>query len=171
MSHPRIADIAFMKTPLSRRGLVSVSAGTVGAISFTRPSSAQEASPAASVDIEAFRSLCQVVVGVEDLADDSLEQLLGLMLDDGESAAGLEELLGAGEDDVIEGFPSPAGFTARTNILQFWYLGEFNGAPIDNRADRFAGLISYEALPYSTIPAVCKRHGYWAEELGLPDRS
>jgi hypothetical protein len=52
-----------------------------------------------------------------------------------------------------------------TNILQYWFLGQYNGVPTDNRAERFFGLASWQALPYFTQPTMCKSFGYWAADL------
>lgn len=141
-----------------------------------RPSStafAQDASPAATpvadVNIDVFRVICLAATGVTELPDEPLRRLLGLIVADDATAAGLQEMLVAGSNLDLANL-SDAATTTVTNIVEFWYLGNFNGAPVENRAELLAGLVSYQTLPYVTIPAVCKAYGYWAIALDLPER-
>lgn len=166
---------------ISRRHLIAGSAATVASTSLVRPVLGQQATPGASastaaspdtntVDLEAFRTLCQTVVGVESLPDEPLKQLLELIRNDEKTAAGLQELLTADPEAAVTGGRyDPAGL-AVTNIVEFSYLGNFYGKPVENRAELFSSLISYQTLPYVTTPAVCKNFGYWAEEIDLPER-
>lgn len=159
-------------TSITRRHLLTGSAAMVTAPALARSVGAHEASPPDDeVGLEDFRALCRSLVGVDDLPDESLEELLGLMNGDPWSAEGMRELIdhAAGESDTAP--ISLESSAAAANILQYWYVGEFNGEPIENRAERFSGLIAHQVLPYVTIQAVCKEYGYWAEELDLPDRN
>jgi hypothetical protein len=130
---------------------------------------AQEGTPV-TVDPAAFRALCVPVTGSEELDDDGLAQLRDLFLADEEMAARLTEVLAMGSGPLdMRDLPFPA-LVIVTNILQFWYLGHFRNEPLENRAERLAGLVSYNSLPYVTVPAVCKEFGYWAIDPGIPDR-
>lgn len=93
------------------------------------------------------------------------------MRDDEASATGLQELLDARATPIDRELLSDETNRVVSNILQFWYLGNFNDAPIENRAERFGGLMSHQILPYVTIEAVCKAPAYWALALDLPDRT
>jgi hypothetical protein len=158
-----------MTRRLTRRGLLAGSGAAMAGTVLSPSGFAREATPAA-VDSTAFRALCMAVTGSEELDDDGLAQLRGLFLADEELAARLAEVLamGSGPLDMRE-LPFPA-LVIVTNILQFWYLGHFKNEPLENRAERLAGLVSYESLPYVTIPAVCKEFGYWAVDPDIPDR-
>lgn len=88
----------------------------------------------------------------------------------------LLELLAA-DPDLSRGFidlrlePPVAGTTpahsdqaaaAMRAILNFWYVGEFAGQPIANRAAVYGQLTSWQAM-YTPPYAVCKAFGAWAE--------
>lgn len=171
---------------LSRRHLVTGSGATLAATALAGPALGQEeaspvppsvetveaspvASPVADVNVDVFRVICLAATGVTDLSDESVTQLLDLVVADGPSATGLQEMLAAGGGLDLANLSGDAT-AAVTNIVEFFYLGNFNGAPVENRADLFPGLVSFQTLPYVTIPAVCKAYGYWATELDLPER-
>lgn len=157
---------------ITRRGLLVGSAVTATATALAHPATAQDATPAADgdVDLGAFRSLCESLVGVDDLPDEPLEELLALLTADPWSAEGVLELIAHADGENDSAPVSLEASAATENILQYWYLGEFNNEPLENRAERFGGLISHQVLPYSTIQAVCRDYGYWAEDVDLPDR-
>lgn len=172
---------------LSRRRLVAGSGATLAATAFAGPTLAQEeaspvspsvatveatpeATPVAEVSLDVFRDICFTATGVTELPDEPLLQLLGLIQADEPSAAGLQEMLAAGASLDLANLSGDATTTV-TNIAEFWYLGNFNGAPVENRADLFPGLVSFQTLPYVTIPAICKAYGYWATEVDLPERT
>lgn len=155
---------------LTRRHLIAGSSAAASVLAG--PALAQDASPvAAAVDPAAFRALCQAIAGYDKLDDAGLEQLLGLFLEDEEMTAGLHDLLkldiGPDFNPLEHGYPV---IVVATNILQFWYLGSFRNEPLDNREERAPRLVSYQALPYVTAPAVCKAFGYWATDPNLPNR-
>ena len=167
-----------LPTRVSRRHLLAGAGATVAAGGLGASAAAQGATPAATpaaVDLETFRAVCIAVTGLDELDDDAgLTQLLGLFNADEEMTAGLQELIaagvGAGDAEVdLRALPFSV-LVVVTNILQFWYLGNFRNAPLDNRAERFAGLAAWQALPYATNQTVCKAPGYWAADPGLPDR-
>jgi len=163
---------------LSRRRLIAGSGVTVaaGALGVPGPATLAQAgasaaaSPVAGVSPDTFRTICQAITGADDLDDAGLEQLLGLFEADAEMAVALRELAaaGAGNGGIdTRDLPFPT-LVIVTNILQFWYLGNFRNEPLANRADRFPRLVSFRALPYVTTPTVCKAFGSWATEVDLP---
>jgi hypothetical protein len=172
---------------LSRRHLIAGSGAAVAATALGGAALGQEeaspvppdvataeaspvGSPVAEVDPTVFRVICQAATGVTDLDDDAVTQLLGLIEADGPSAAGLGAMLAAG-GGLDLGAPPEGAEAALANIVEFFYLGQFNGAPVENRADLFPGLVSFQTLPYVTVPAICKAYGYWATEVDLPERA
>ncbi len=172
---------------LTRRHLVTGSGATLAATALATPAvlgqeeaspvppdvataeASSVASPVADVNVDVFRVICFAATGVAELPDESVTQLLALIEADQASAAGLQEMLAAGGALDFANLSEDAT-TAVTNIVGFFYLGNFNGAPVENRADLFPGLVSFQTLPYVTIPAICKAYGYWAIELDLPER-
>ncbi len=99
----------------------------------------------------------------------------GGAFDAGQARMLLERL--AADPDLSRGFvdlllePPVAGTTqtrsrqataAMQAILRFWYVGEFAGAPIANRATVYYQLTSWQAM-YTPPFAVCKAYGEWAE--------
>lgn len=178
---------------LSRRHLLIGAAAATASMPLTKSVFAQDVpetdtefppygtpvgSPAASVSLDEFRTLCQRLGGIGDdteIDDESLQQLLDLLPhNEGEtgdaSASGLQELLAAGEDVDRSALSYTANATA-TTILSFLFLGEVNGEPLDNRATLYPNLVSYQLLPYATTPAICKGAEYWTAEVDVPDRS
>ncbi len=151
---------------LTRRTLVVGS--TVGAVALGSGVAAQPATPAA-IDLEAFRQLNLTITGADTLDDEGLQQLLDLFLADEQMTEALHTLL-AEQATNADFDVRTADFSlviVVTNILQFWYLGNFRNEPLPNRPQRVARLTSYAALPYFTAPAVCKAFGYWTTDPGL----
>ena len=152
---------------LSRRAFAGTAAA--GAALVVVPGFAQDASPAAAVEFEAFRQVNLAVTGADELDDEGLQQLLDLFLADGEMTAALVSLM----DEVAAGREldlSSLDFSlvvVTTNILQFWYLGNFRNEPLPNRPERLPHLVTYDALPYFTTPTICKGFGYWATDPGM----
>lgn len=132
-----------------------------------------------AVRLEDFRALCQRLAGIgdeADVSDETLQQLLDLLLqekgdEEGAVPDGLRELFATSGDSINRDSLSLAANRTLTNILSFLFLGEFNGVPVENRADLYPGLVAYQVLPYWTTPAICKGVDYWTEDPGLPDRS
>ena len=159
---------AFDLPRLTRRTLLAASGATIATTTLAGSALAHQATPTA-VDPEVFRALCVAVTGIDDLDDPGLEQLLGLFAADPEMSAALDEVL-ATVDLTAELDVYALPFSALvivTNILQFWYLGNFRNEPLENRAERFPQLTAWQALPYSTNQTVCKEFGYWATDPGL----
>lgn len=154
----------------SRRALLAGSGATVLGSALTAPTLAQESSPAASpaaIDPEAFRSLCVQVTGSEDLDDAGLAQLQDLFAAETDWLEALAELMAAEHNPFdMRAWKFPA-LAVINNILQFWYLGQFKNLPLPNRAERVGRLVTWQTLPYVTVPAVCKAFGYWTNDPGL----
>jgi hypothetical protein len=153
---------------LTRRHLLAGSGAVVASAGLAGGALGQEASPVA-IDLEAFRVTCAVVTGVDDpalLDDAGLEQLLGLFLEDEEMTSALQQLLATDLESPDFDFRAIdfSLLVVVTNILQFWHLGNFRNAPLENRAERYPGLVSWSALPYVTNQTVCKGFGYWSLE-------
>jgi len=152
---------------LSRRAFAGTAAA--GAALAVIPTLAQEASPSAAIDFEAFRQVNLAVTGADDLDDEGLRQLLDLFLADEEMTAALATLM----DEVAAGTELDLRsldfslVVVTTNIKQFWYLGNFRNEPLPNRPQRIGRLVTYAALPYFTVPTICKAFGYWATDPGL----
>lgn len=156
---------------VSRRHLLAGTGGAIATGALAGSVTAQPAATPGSGDaLEDFRALCEQVTGISPIDDDAgLTQLVHLMAADDQFAAGIQELLaleGAAFDPYALSMP---GLVTVTNILQFWYLGNFMNEPLANRDERFAGLLSWQALPYVTNQTVCKGLGYWATDPGLPN--
>lgn len=152
---------------LSRRAF----AGTAASVALAGiPTVAQEASSAAAtIDFEAFRQVNLIVTGADELDDEGLQQLLDLFLADEEMTAALVTLMdeaAAGADLDMSSLDFSL-VVVTTNILQFWYLGNFRNEPLPNRPERIAHLVTYAALPYFTAPTICKGFGYWATDPGI----
>ena len=161
------------KPRVSRRHLLAGTGGAIAAGALAGSVTAQPAAtPGSGVDVEEFRSLCEQVTGLAPIDDDAgLTQLLDLMATDDQFAEGLAELR-ALEGAAFDPFDlSMPGLVTVTNILQFWYLGNFKNDPVANRDERFPGLLAWRALPYVTNQTVCKGVGSWAMEPELPSGS
>lgn len=62
---------------------------------------------------------------------------------------------------------SPEARELASNILQYWFLGRWSGEPVENRAEMYFDLASWQTLPYSTQQSTCKSFGYWAVDIEL----
>jgi hypothetical protein len=158
---------------LSRRLLLGGSGAAVATATLAGTGLAQGATPGpaspVAVDPAAFRELCAALTGASEFDAAGLEQLQGLIEADEQLAEGLQELLAMGDVEFdMRDITFPALGTV-FNIVQFWYLGNFQNAPLENRAERIGTFVSWQALPYVTTPAVCKAFGYWATDPGLAD--
>ena len=129
------------------------------------------ASPAAAIaiDTETLLSVSMALVGVDSLTADYVEPLAKLIGADPTLAGGFDELAQASDlaaDGSLDGLSDAASATA-TDILTYWYLGQFEGQPVENRAEMFFGLPVWSTVPYSTQPTLCKAFGYWATDPGV----
>lgn len=166
------ASDRLQQSSLSRRRLIaSTTIGGVSALALSVPSLAamQSATPqAAAIDAADLFSLSGRLTGGASLNEAAVPALATLLSAEPDIAATLQEL------DAISEFSaealaaaSPAAQAVATNILQYWFLGRYNGEFVANRSDIFLSLACWQALPYSTQPSVCKSFGYWAEEIAL----
>jgi hypothetical protein len=129
------------------------------------------ASPAMAIPIDSdtLLTVSTALVGVDSLNADYVEPLPHLIGADPALAAGLDELAGADDlaaDGSLDGLSDDAKTTA-TDILEYWYLGQFAGKPVENRAQIFFGLPVWGTVPYATQPTLCKSFGYWATDPGV----
>lgn len=119
-----------------------------------------------TIDLDRVMALSSRLAGGASLDASAGEGLVSLLAAEPGIDATLRELEG------VENF-TPETLTETlleaqriaTNILQYWFLGQYNGIPTDNRAERFFGLACWQTLPYFTQPTMCKSFGYWAEDL------
>lgn len=129
------------------------------------------ASPAAStpVDTEKLMSVSTALVGSDALSEDGVGPLAQLIGADAALSRGFDELAGVDDlasDGGLDGLSDDAKATA-TDILTYWYLGQFEGQPVENRAELFFGLPVWQTVPYATQPTLCKSFGYWATDPGV----
>lgn len=167
---------------VSRRTFVAGTAVAATALSQSgellaqdMPMGTPEVTAESSVQLEDFRSVCERLCGADEtvsLSEEALTQLLQ-RVDPSmgtDVPAGLSELLAVDGEFDREHLSFEANATA-TAILSFLYLGEADGAPLDNRSEIFAQLVPYRLLPYASLPAICKGAEYWTQEIDLPDRA
>lgn len=62
---------------------------------------------------------------------------------------------------------SPEAQRIAKNILQYWFLGRYDGELVENRTSLFFDMASWQSLPYMTQQSACKPEFYWAEEIDL----
>lgn len=153
---------------LSRRTLVAGSAAILATGGVVH-GAAQDATPIPEGNLDAFRALTRQVLGMEDISEDVLQVSWGALNADDDRASALQAMLEEG-GEIDMGNLSDEQQAVVDGILGIWYAGEINDEPIEGRERIFAQLLAFQALPYTTLPAVCKNWGYWAEDLGLPDR-
>lgn len=167
---------------INRRRFVGAATGAVAGAFLTAPALAaaqsdlatpSQGSPITSpvvsnpVDVEALYTLSQQLVGSDDLDRKAADALAALIGADPAHAAGFEELVALekpGSRETLKGVSSDASALA-TSILTYWYLGMFDGRPVEHRADIFFGLAAWKTVPYFTQPTLCKGPGYWATDV------
>ncbi len=157
---------------LTRRRLVATSiVGGATALSFPALASASTptASPVAAViDPTFLLELSGRLAGGANLAATAVEPLAALLGNVPDIEPILVEL-GSIEEFTpltLAAASAPAQQVA-TNILQYWFLGRYDNLPVENRADIFFNLASWQTLPYATQQSLCKSFGYWAQEIDL----
>lgn len=178
-----------MDHKVSRRRLVGVTSAalaapmTPGAIALAQEQRGDETpapgTPIASqeaiipVDVDALLTLSVTLVGSDALSEDAAGPLADLIGADTAMVAGFEELVELDDPTTEEAWAglSDDASAVVTNILQYWYLGQFDGQPVDHREDIFFGLPVWQTVPYSTQPTLCKAFGYWATDPGVENRS
>lgn len=163
---------------VTRRTFVGAAAGAVAAIPLqaaAHQSTPQTGQPVATpagevtIDLDRLGEISLALVGGGTLADNALETLGALISADPASIAALEELSSVEDPssgDAIGAMSGDARALAES-IVQFWYLGTFDGVPVENRADLYFGLPVWETLPYFSQPTLCKAFGYWAMDISL----
>lgn len=164
-------------TQVTRRRFVggAASALATAPLSAAGQSTPETEQPVASpsvaivVDLEQVRAVSLALVGGGSLGDAGLQTLGRLISDDPDRVKAFEELAALDDPSAEEalGGVSRAARALAEEITGFWYLGEFDGMPVANRADLYFGLPVWATLPYSTQPTLCKAFGYWANEVTL----
>lgn len=158
---------------VNRRTLVTGAvASGVAALTYAGVAgqSAPHGTPAASRDIDEERvmAVSENLCGGANLKAENVGTLLTILNSDDENVSAFEELEAVGEfSDEVMGGVSPEAQALAANILQYWYLGRYNGVPVEDRADMFFDLACWQPLPYATQPSTCKSFGYWAVEIEL----
>ena len=105
-----------------------------------------------------------MLVGSDALNEDTASTLAQLVGADPVRVSGFEALAAVNNPAALDSLPDDAK-TVASDILQYWYLGQFDGQPVENRAAIFFGLPVWRTVPYSTQPTLCKAFGYWATEV------
>ena len=150
-----------------RRLLQTASTGALAATIATPAirTTAQGGTPAPTPAADdALLQVSQALVGGGNLDQAALPALEELV----SGAGGLDELMALDPITTESIAAAPADVvTLAGNILQFWYLGHWDGEPIDDLADRYFGLVEWQTVPYATQPTLCKSFGYWATEVSV----
>ena len=168
------------ETLLTRRTFMGASAlalaSTVplavhGQPSTPAPSGTAEASPVVSeaIDEGELLSLSETLVGISPLLADDVPELARLISAEPALVSAYGDAMAfpnLAAPGALEEVPPDVQRLAG-NILSFWYVGMFDGLPTPNRADRFAGLLAWQAVPYTTMLTVCKDFGYWSQDIPL----
>jgi hypothetical protein len=129
-----------------------------------------QASPVPGVSMTAFMDLSLALVGGGRLDADRGGQLLDLIATDPARLTALHELLairaGAGVATPIATPVAALSVGSRKlveQILRFWYLGTFDGQPVNDRAGFWFSLSAWQAVKYTYATSVCRAFGIWAE--------
>jgi len=154
---------------LTRRDLVKASTAATATFAGLASATVTAQTPATSqgVDPASLEALSTGLVGGGNINTGALPILAALIESDPASVSALPELAGLSEFTIESvGGLSEDARRLSTNILQFWYLGQWDNAPVEERADLFFSLVSWQTLSYSTQPTLCKAFGYWAQDVG-----
>jgi hypothetical protein len=122
-----------------------------------------------AIDPDKLLAVSTALVGVDSLNADYVPPLAQLIGADPKLAGGFDELASADNlagDGSLDGLSGDAQ-TVATDILEYWYLGQFAGKPVEHRAQMFFGLPVWQTVPYATQPTLCKAFGYWAGDPGV----
>lgn len=160
----------------SRRHLVvGTAAAGVGAAlpgaagAQATPNATPAVTPAASpvaLDPATVFAVSQALVGGGTLADAALPPLVDLLAVEPGIEGVVRELSAIAEmTPEALAAASPEARAVATNILTYWYQGQYDGAPVANRADIFFQFAAWQTLPYMTQPTLCKAFGYWAADV------
>ena len=152
---------------LTRRDLVKVSVAAAATAGLAlQHVGAQTPVDSSGVDQQVLQDVSTALVGGGSINVDALPILSALVAADADLVAALPELSALSEFTTQS--VGELGDDARrlaTNILQFWYLGRWDNVAVEERADLFFSLVSWQTLSYSTQPTVCKAFGYWATDV------
>ena len=137
------------------------------------PNATSQATPAASpasVDIDAGKlmQLSANLCGGAILNADHVDGLIALLSGEENIKEPLDELFAVEwftEESLAE--TSPEAQQVASTILYYWFVGWYNGEPVENRAEMYFDLAGWQALPYRTEQSACKDLFYWAEEIDL----
>jgi hypothetical protein len=171
---PSGRDVA--RVPVSRRGLAGVAGGvalvgglavvTAGGMLGTRVARESQSEPVSlSVDpanVQALSTLSATLCGGGAFDSDRTETLLELLAADPDLSRGFVDLV---VDDPVPGTEPVLSAEAEATmqaILRYWYIGEFAGEPVADRAAIYDQLTAWQAM-YTPPYAVCKAYGAWAE--------
>lgn len=159
---------------LNRRAMITASmatgVATLGHQSAVAQSTPSAASPVAGADIDTDKlmMLSANLCGGAILNPDLVVGLAALLANEENATSTLEEL------QAVEWFTpeslaetSPEAQAVAKNILQYWFLGQYNGELVENRTELYIELATWQSLPYMTQQGACKGENYWAEEVTL----
>ena len=162
---------------VTRRRFVSVAAGAIAStplqvMAQSTPETGQPvASPAgeSQIDLGTLMTVSQALVGGGTLNDAALETLGGLISADPDRVAAFGELADLDDPSAPDALDamSPGARSLVDDIVQFWYLGNFDGKPVENRAELYFKLPVWTTVPYAAQPTLCKAFGYWAMDVSL----
>jgi hypothetical protein len=162
---------------LTRRGFVAVAAGSVAASSLhaAAQSTPETEQPVATpsgeirIDSEQLARVSLALMGGGTLNDPGIETLAGLISANEQGVRAFDELAHLDDPSSEEALDkmSPNARDLVENIVQFWFMGQFDGNPVENRADLYFALPVWETVPYFAQPTLCKAFGYWALEVSL----
>lgn len=172
------------RTRLNRRSMIATSVatgvaalGSQAAVAQSTPSTPGAtgvATPAASavatsqIDTAKLMMLSANLCGGASLKPALAEGLASLLAGEENVNASLEELLAVDwftPETLAE--TSPEAQRVAKNILQYWFLGRYDGELVENRSKLYIELASWQSLPYQTQQGACKGVNYWAEEVKL----
>lgn len=156
---------------LSRRYFLGTTIGaTAGALALTllppRLLAAQSAADTA-ISGDALYALSQKLVGSDDIDRDLVEPLTQLLNSQPPLQQGAAELAALDDpaSDSARASLSSHGRDARSNILSYWFEGNFDGQPVPQRHAIFFSLPVWASVGYMTQPTMCKGFGYWAQDV------
>ena len=184
MAPPAHAGQEDSRAKLTRRTMIATSVATGVATLGNQAAIAQStpptpgaegvATPAASpiatseIDTGKLMMLSANLCGGARLNPAQAEGLITLLAGEENVNSPLEELF------AVEWFTpeslaetSPEAQRVAKNILQYWFLGRYDGELVENRSKLYIELASWQSLPYQTQQGACKGLNYWAEEVNI----
>jgi hypothetical protein len=151
-----------MSLRTDRRTLAKGIAATIAASAVTAGATAAQA----QFDEQAVLELSQRLVALNDLEPSYVPDLITHIREADPDGTAFGELQQMPDFSLatLETTPESTRTLAR-NILQYWYLGRWDGVAVANAADRFFDFSVWHILSYSTVPTLCKGFGYWTQPL------